>query len=138
MKVEQRKRGGALIRLSLAAETLGDRQRLAVILSDLGLAKVPAAEAVVVAGAGAVSSKRQILLYLRDAAKPVDFREIARACGLTPYSVRARLWELVAAGDVVTTGDERFVVAEPGRGEARRPVHSGGRPRNTNAKPGAR
>lgn len=139
MIVTQRKHGGAVVRLNLAAETVADRQRLAVILADLGLAKVEPADAVVVRGAVAVTVKRQIVLYLRGQSAPRNFHDVADACRLDPKHARAKLWELVATGDVVTVGEGKFAAASDDRtspvGRTPRRV---GRPKNSQAPRGAR
>ncbi|TXH16845.1 MAG: hypothetical protein E6R03_04810 [Hyphomicrobiaceae bacterium] len=127
MKVSSRQVDGEPAAVWLTAETQADRQRLSVILSDLGQNKVPPGDAVVVAGAGCVTSRRQVLLYLRGVAAPVTIKDVAAAVGLSAIAARARLIELVGLGDVCRTEGDRFDVVERVAAPERLPV---GRPKS--------
>lgn len=126
VKIGTRNQGATVTGLFLTAETDDDRRRLAVILSDLGAAKVPAAEAVVVRGAAVVTTRRQVLLYLQRADGPRSAADVAAAVKISAAAARARLCDLVGLGDVARTGDDRFDLSTRAAAPARAVV---GRPR---------
>ena len=126
MIISQRKSGGNLVGLILGAENEIDAGRLAVILSDLGQNKVAPADAVVVHGAAVVSCRRQVFLYLRGCDGPQTAAQVAAAVKISPAAARARLCDLVGAGDVARTGDDRFDLSERSAAPA---VRRTGRPR---------
>lgn len=119
---------GQVVGVFLTAETEADLGRLAVILSDLGENRVDLAEAVVVRGAAVVTTRRQVLLFLRGAGGPKTAAEVAAAVKISANAARARLCDLVGLGDVARTGDDRFDLATRAAAPVRPPV---GRPRCT-------